>query len=232
MLLEVKNIYVDIEKIQILRGVSLEVDKGEVVMLLGRNGAGKTTTMRSILGILPIKSGRVYFMNKDITGKKTHDIVKLGIGYAPEDRKIFADLTVEENIEVALRNLNEKNEVIREIYQIFPKLKALSKRKGGYLSGGEQKMLAIARALALRPKVLLLDEPFEGLAPIIVKKFYDSINKIRERGISILIAESNIAHVSKLADRVYVIERGEIIFKGETKEILNNPQVLKVLRGY
>lgn len=232
MLLEVRDIYVDIDRIPILRGVSLDVDKGETVVLLGRNGAGKTTTMRSIMGILPKRKGKIVFDGVDITRMRAHQVAKLGMGYAPEDRKIFPDLTVEENIEIAIRNPGERDEIFREVYTIFPKLKELSKRKGGFLSGGEQKMLAIARALATRPKLLLLDEPFEGLAPVIVRRFYEAINKIKETGLPILVADSNIVHARSIADRVYVIERGEILFHGDAKEILESDKVMKVLRGY
>ncbi len=232
MLLEVRDIHVDIDRIPILRGVSLDVDKGETVVLLGRNGAGKTTTMRSIMGILPKRKGKIVFDGVDITRMRAHQVAKLGIGYAPEDRKIFPDLTVEENIEIAIRNPGEREEIFREVYTIFPKLKELSKRKGGFLSGGEQKMLAIARALATRPKLLLLDEPFEGLAPVIVRRFYEAINKIKETGLPILVADSNIVHARSIADRVYVIERGEILFHGDAKEILESDKVMKVLRGY
>ena len=232
MILEVKDVHVELDGVPILRGVCLDVDKGETVILLGRNGAGKTTTMRSIMRIVPIKSGKIIFEEKDITRLKTHDVARIGIGYAPEDRKIFTDLTVEENIEIAIKDLNKKKEIFDEIYSIFPELKKLAGRRGGYLSGGEQKMLAIARALALRPKLLLLDEPLEGLAPVVVKRFYESIQKIKEKGISIFMAESNIAHVPKLADRVFVIERGEIIFEGTSDEMSRNEKVLRVLRGY
>ncbi len=232
MLLKVRDIHVDIDRIPILRGVSLDVDKGETVVLLGRNGAGKTTTMRSIMGILPKRKGKIVFDGVDITRMRAHQVAKLGMGYAPEDRKIFPDLTVEENIEIAIRNPGEREEIFREVYTIFPKLKELSKRKGGFLSGGEQKMLAIARALATRPKLLLLDEPFEGLAPVIVRRFYEAINKIKETGLPILVADSNIVHARSIADRVYVIERGEILFHGDAKEILESDKVMKVLRGY
>ncbi len=232
MILKVHDIHVDIDRIPILRGVSLEVDKGEIVVLLGRNGAGKTTTLRSIMGILPKKEGEILFDGIDITRMKAHQIARLGIGYAPEDRKIFSDLTVEENIEIAVRRRERIKEVYDKVYSIFPKLKELAKRKGGFLSGGEQKMLAIARALASEPKLLLLDEPFEGLAPIIVKRFYEAVRKIRDSGIPILVADSNILHARNIADRVYVIERGEIIYQGYADEVLRSDKVMKVLRGY
>ncbi|MEM3406417.1 MAG: ABC transporter ATP-binding protein [Candidatus Aenigmatarchaeota archaeon] len=231
-MLEVENIEVSLGGVDILRKVSLNVKEKEIVMILGRNGAGKTTTMKSIIGIIPLKKGRIIFNGKDITNLPPYKRAKMGIGYAPDDRKIFTDMTAKENIEVALSNSNKKNEVFKEVFQIFPIIEKLMNRKGGYLSGGEQKMLAIARALALSPKFLLLDEPLEGLAPIITKHFYESIKKIRDRGISILIAESNLLHASKLADRIFIIERGEIIFEGYPEEVLKKEEVLKVLRGF
>ncbi|MFH7859795.1 MAG: ABC transporter ATP-binding protein [Candidatus Aenigmatarchaeota archaeon] len=231
-MLEVENIEVSLGGVDILRKVSLNVKEKEIVMILGRNGAGKTTTMKSIIGIVPLKKGRIIFNGKDITNLPPYKRAKMGIGYAPDDRKIFTDMTAKENIEVALSNSNKKNEVFKEVFQIFPIIEKLMNRKGGYLSGGEQKMLAIARALALSPKFLLLDEPLEGLAPIVTKHFYESIKKIRDRGISILIAESNLLHASKLADRIFVIERGEIIFEGYPEEVLKREEVLKVLRGF
>jgi len=231
-ILRVQDIYVDIDKIQILRGVSLEVGKGEIVVLLGRNGAGKTTTLRSIMGILPKKKGKIEFDGVDITKMRAYQVARLGIGYAPEDRKIFSDLTVEENIEIAIRRREKMKEIFERVYSIFPKLRELAKRKGGFLSGGEQKMLAIARALASEPKLLLLDEPFEGLAPVIVKRFYEAVKKIRDSGIPVLVADSNILHARNIADRVYVIERGEIIYHGYADEVLSSDKVMKVLRGY
>ncbi len=231
-MLKIDNIEVNLGGVNILRKISLDVKEKEIVMLLGRNGAGKTTTIKSIIGIIPLKKGKIFFNGKDITNLPPYKRARMGIGYAPEDRKIFTDMTTEENIEVALSNPTKKNEVIKEIVEIFPIIEKLMKRKGGYLSGGEQKMLAIARALALSPKLLLLDEPLEGLAPIVTKHFYESIKKIRDRGISILIAESNLLHASKLADRIFVIERGEVIFEGCPEEVLKKEEVLKVLRGF
>jgi branched-chain amino acid transport system ATP-binding protein len=231
-MLKIDNIEVNLGSVNILRKISLDVKEKEIVMLLGRNGAGKTTTIKSIIGIIPLKKGKIFFNGKDITNLPPYKRARMGIGYAPEDRKIFTDMTTEENIEVALSNPTKKNEVIKEIVEIFPTIEKLMKRKGGYLSGGEQKMLAIARALALSPKLLLLDEPLEGLAPIVTKHFYESIKKIRDRGISILIAESNLLHASKLADRIFIIERGEIIFEGYPEEVLKKEEVLKVLRGF
>jgi branched-chain amino acid transport system ATP-binding protein len=231
-MLEVENIEVSLGGVDILRKISLNVEEKEIVMILGRNGAGKTTTMKSIIGIIPLKKGKIFFNEKDITNFPPYKRARMGIGYAPDDRKIFTDMTAKENIEVALFNSNKKNEVFKEVLQIFPIIEKLMNRKGGYLSGGEQKMLAIARALALSPKLLLLDEPLEGLAPIITKHFYESIKKIRDRGISILIAESNLLHASKLADRIFIMERGEIIFEGYPEEVLKKEEVLKILRGF
>jgi len=231
-ILELDNIYVDIAGVEILRGISLHVDEGEVVALVGRNGAGKTTTLRSIIGLQKVRSGKISLNGIDITNMPPYKVSKYGIGYAPEDRKIFADLTSYENIKVAMKDSSRERDILKMILDIFPELKPLLSRKGGYLSGGEQKMLCIARALALEPRLLLLDEPLEGLAPVVVKRFYSSIKKIKEYGFTMLIAESNIHHVPKLADRCYVIERGEIIFEGSPHDILTNNEIAKIIKGY
>lgn len=218
---------------RIVRNISLKVERGQSVCIIGRNGAGKTTTLKGILGLLPVRSGQILFEGKDITSIPTEEKVKLGIGYAPEDRKIYPDFTLEENMELGLRLLpkNDRVKIKNEIFELFPELKPLSKNKGLYLSGGEQKMLAISRALALAPKLLILDEPMEGLAPIIVRRLAKAINDIKKRNISLLIAESNISHALKVADYCYVIERGEIIFEGKPQELLENHNVLKIVRG-
>ncbi|MEM1586422.1 MAG: ABC transporter ATP-binding protein [Candidatus Bathyarchaeia archaeon] len=217
----------------IVRDISLKVERGQSVCIIGRNGAGKTTTLKGILGLLPVRSGQILFEGKDITSIPTEEKVKLGIGYAPEDRRIYPDFTVEENIELGLRLLpqNDRVKIKNEIFELFPELKPLSKNKGLYLSGGEQKMLAISRALALAPKLLILDEPMEGLAPIIVRRLAEAINDIKKRNISLLVAESNISNALKVADYCYVIERGEIIFEGKPQELLENHNILRIVRG-
>jgi len=231
-ILTVNDIRVFISAVEILRKVSLNVGSGEIVALVGRNGAGKTTTLRSIMGLQKVSEGSITFDGRDITNQPPFKVSRLGIGYAPEDRRIFVDLTAYENIKIAIRDKSREKETMGLILDIFPELNKLLNRKGGYLSGGEQKMVAIARALATEPKLVLLDEPLEGLAPIVAKRFYESIRRIKEYGISVLIAESNISHVPKIADRAYVIERGEIIFEGHPEDILSNKEVSRIVRGY
>lgn len=221
-MLKLDNVYVTLGDVDVLRGISLEVSRGEIVMLAGRNGAGKTTTLKSVMSLVPIKRGRVLFDCEDVTGRGPEYVARRGVGYAPEDRRIFPDLTVLENIEVAIRDIRERYEILRTIFEVFPELKGLLNRKGGNLSGGQQKMLAIARALAIKPKLLLLDEPFEGLAPIVVKRLYEGIRAIKGLGISVLLAESSIVHATHIADKVYVIERGEIIFEGSSAEAVES----------
>lgn len=234
MLLELNNVNVFIKKVQVLRNVSLNVNREEIVCIVGRNGAGKTTTIKSVLGLVSIKEGSIKFMERDITRLPTQKRVKLGIGYAPEDRRIFPDLTAEENIDIAARLLDpsKRKEVKEIIFKIFPELKKLLDRKGLYLSGGEQKMLAIARALAISPQIVLLDEPLEGLAPLVVSRLIRAIKEVKDLGISVLVAESNIARISELAERIYVIERGEIIFEGTPEEVQENKDVMRIIRGF
>jgi len=229
-----ENINVYIGTAHILRDVSLSIDKGETVYILGRNGAGKTTTMRSILGLVDVSSGKIIFKGKDITKLPTHIRVKMGIGYAPEDRKIFPDLTVDENIRMAswLASIKDIGESVEIAYSVFPELEKMKRRKGLFLSGGEQKMLAIARALAVRPSLLLLDEPLEGLAPILCERLIKRIFEIREMGVSMLVAESNLSLIPEFADKLYVIERGEIIYAGDPKKVYQDEKVMKIIRGY
>ncbi len=224
----------------ILRGISLVVEEGETICLVGRNGAGKTTTMASIMGTLPVKSGRIVFNGHDIVRHGPHQRARLGIGYAPDDTGIFPDLTVAENLRIGMwlarsrnqiGNTTEREEHAEVIFGLFPELRRLVSRKGLYLSGGEKKMVAIGRAMALRPTVLLLDEAFEGLAPVVVNRFADAVQKIKDMGISLLIAESNVATAAKLADRLYVIDRGEIIFEGTAKDVFEAEDVMRVIRG-
>ncbi|RMF87132.1 MAG: ABC transporter ATP-binding protein [Nitrospinota bacterium] len=221
----------------ILHGVSLRVGTGEVVCLVGRNGAGKTTTIESIMGLLPIRSGKILFQDRDISRLATHKRAKLGIGYAPEDCGIFPDLTVEENLRISewlARKDGKQNsyaEVEAKIFDLFPEIRDFMQRRGLYLSGGQKKMVAIARAMALDPSILLLDEAFEGLAPVIVNRFSEAVQKIKEMGISLLIAESNLLNATKVADRLYAIDRGEIIFEGNPQDVFNNEEVMKAIRG-
>jgi branched-chain amino acid transport system ATP-binding protein len=221
----------------VLRSLSLRVSEAEVVCLVGRNGAGKTTTLESAMGLLPSRSGRVSFRGRDITRLPTHARAKLGIGFAPEDCGIFPDLTVAENLEIgrwladSAGSRGETGEVDRRIGSLFPEIDDFRSRRGLNLSGGQKKMVAVARAMALAPSILLLDEPFEGLAPVVVTRLIDAARRIKAMGISLLIAESNVTNASRVADRLYAIDRGEILFAGAPREALANEEVMKTLRG-
>src|SRR6516164_2535123 len=218
---------------QVLRGVSLAVDNDEVVCLVGRNGAGRTTIIESILGLLPVRSGTIRFRNADITRLPPHKRAKRGIGYAPEDSGVFPELTVAENLMISgwLSETAEGDATEARVFTVFPEVKLLRPRQGMNLSGGQKKMVAIARALALSPYLLILDEAFEGLAPAVVKRFRDAVAMIKGMGISILIAESNLASAAAIADRLYVVERGEIIFHGAPAEAMADAMVMRTLRG-
>jgi branched-chain amino acid transport system ATP-binding protein len=234
MILDVDNINVFIKASQILRDVSIEIGEKEVVSLIGRNGAGKTTTLRSIMGFLQPKSGGIRFMGQEIAGIAPYKIGLMGIGYAPEESGIFADLTTFENIEIATwsrESSRTPEDRIKLAYSVFPALERYRARKGTQISGGERKMLSVARALALDPHLFLLDECFEGLSPAIIPQIAASIHEIAKMGHSILLAESNIYHVPDFTDRIYVIERGEIIFSGTPEELKKDKAVLKVVAG-
>lgn len=233
-MLEITNINVFIKASHILRNVTMEVGEKEVVCLIGRNGAGKTTILKSIMGFLRPESGRIKFMGKEITGLAPYEIALMGIGYAPEESEIFADLTTLENIEIAtwMRETSRPSEErIKLAYSVFPSLERYKMRKGTQISGGERKMLSIARALALDPHFFLLDESFEGLSPAIIPQIAESIHEIAKMGHSILLAESNIYHVPDFTDKLYVIERGEIVFSGKPEELKNDKAVLKIVAG-
>ena len=198
-----------------LFGVSIDVAAGECVCLLGRNGVGKSTTMRSIMGLTPPQSGHVVFRGVDITGWEPYRVARAGIGFVPEDRRIFADLTVWENLDVARRTAGGNGGfTLERVFDLFPKLRELTSRQGGHLSGGEQQMLTIARTLMGNPELLLLDEPSEGLAPIVVDHLRDQIARLKREGLTILLAEQNTEFSLELADRVYVLEKGSIRFSG------------------
>jgi branched-chain amino acid transport system ATP-binding protein len=209
----------------ILFDVSLTVSKGEVVGLLGRNGAGKSTTMRSIMGLTPPKQGTITFNGQDITGRKAYLLVRDGIAYVPDDRRVFADLTVDDNLEIPF---SRNSEWTRErVYDLFPALGEMKSRRAGNLSGGEQQMLTVARALMTGPELLLLDEPTEGLAPLIVRDLEQLILKLRDVGISILLSEQNVKSALKLVNRVYVIDNGRIRFEGTVTDLEANEEIKK-----
>ena len=256
-LLEVREIHTAYGLSRVLFGVSIDVAAGECVCLLGRNGVGKSTTMRSIMGLTPPQSGRVVFKGIDITGWESYRVARAGIGFVPEDRRIFADLTVWENLDVAQRNRAASRTgarshaastagrrshaastaghprqapdaqppiqwTIERVFDLFPTLRQLTDRNGGYLSGGEQQMLTIARTLMGNPELLLLDEPSEGLAPLVVDHLGEQIASLKAAGLTILLAEQNTEFSLRLADRVYVLEKGAIRFSGAASELRNN----------
>jgi branched-chain amino acid transport system ATP-binding protein len=228
MILEVKDVYTSYGLSQILFGVSLEVHEGECVCLLGRNGVGKTTTLRSIMGLTPPRQGRVIYKGQDITGKPAFRVAKLGIGFVPEDRRIFPDLTVRENLDVARKppaSVHVTEWAVERVYELFPVLAKLNDRKGGYLSGGEQQMLTIGRTLMGNPNLLLLDEPSEGLAPLVIRDLGTQIRRLKDEGITILLCEQNAKFATALSDRAYVLEKGHVRFSGSIKELQENEAV-------
>lgn len=213
----------------ILFDVSLHVDPGEVVVLLGRNGAGKTTTMLSIMGLNPPKTGTITYRGKDITGLAPYKVARSGIGFVPEDRRIFPDITVLGNLDVGRKYSNSKDNkwTLERIYQLFPILKNFSNRQGGTLSGGEQQMLTIARSLMGNPEFLLLDEPSEGLAPLIVKVLGEFIEVIKKEGMTVLLSEQNTKFALRHADRAYIVDNGAIKFEGSIAQLEQNEEIKK-----
>lgn len=228
MILEAKDINTYYGTSHILFNVSINIKKGELVCLLGRNGSGKTTTLRSLMGLTPPKSGVVRFHNEDITGKPPYYIARKGIGYVPDNRLIFPDLTVRENLLLGTKDseysLQEKWN-IDKIYDIFPYLKKLDRHLGGHLSGGEQQMLTIGRTLMGNPEMILLDEPVEGLAPIVVRDFAEKLLKLKELGLTILFSEQNVRFSMQIADRAYVINKGRIEYEGTIDELSRNEEI-------
>jgi branched-chain amino acid transport system ATP-binding protein len=218
MILEVNNIYTSYGLSQVLFGVSLKINEGEVVSLLGRNGVGKTTTLRSIMGLTPAHSGSIKWKGEEIAAKPSYEIAKMGIGFVPEDRRIFSDLTVWENLDVA---------IVERVFELFPALEPLRNRRGGFLSGGEQQMLTVARALMGNPELLLLDEPSEGLAPVVVQHLGEQISKLREEGMTILLSEQNTQFSLDLSDRLYILEKGEVRYEGKVAEFLKDEESYK-----
>ncbi len=225
-MLEVQGIHTFYGLSHVLFDVSLRVEPGEVVCLLGRNGAGKTTTMKSIIGLTPPKQGNIKFKGEEITGTAPYLLARKGLGYVPDDRRIFADLTVGENLEIA-----EKAGAMgwdrERVYELFPVLRKKESHKGGHLSGGEQKMLAIARALMGNPELLLLDEPTEGLAPLLIRDLEEQIRKLKETGLTVLLAEQNVRSALRLGDRGYIIDNGQIRYQGSISELRENEEVRK-----
>jgi branched-chain amino acid transport system ATP-binding protein len=227
-MLEVEGIHTFYGSSHILFDVSLRVDQGEVVCLLGRNGAGKTTTLKSIMGLTPPRQGIIRFRGEEIGGTEPYLLARKGMGYVPDDRRIFGDLTVKENLEIAERKVKGGKRWDKErVYELFPALKEIEGRKGGCLSGGEQKMLAIGRALMGNPEFLLLDEPTEGLAPVLVHVLEEQIKKLRQVGLTVLLAEQNVRSTLKLSDRGYIIDHGRICYDGSVEELRENEEARK-----
>lgn len=232
-MLAINQLTVDIQNSRILRGISLEVAAGQLICLVGRNGAGKTTTFRTIMGFLKPVSGSIQFQNQALVGMATHRIAQLGVGYSPEESQVFGDLTVADNIELPTWTRPGGRDAKSRIdlaYEIFPKLRQYANRGGNQLSGGERKMVSIARALTLDPQLLLLDEPFEGLSPAIIPSISEGIASIRRLGHAVLMAESNVHHIPDYANSLYVLERGEIIYHGKPGDTYP-PEVMKVITG-
>jgi len=233
-LLEVQDMHSYYGNIHALRGVSLTVEEGEVVTLIGSNGAGKTTTLRSIHGMLPPKRGKVIFQGEEIQGTAAHDMIGKGIAQSPEGRKIFARMTVRENLEMGAYHRNDRDGIktdMDRVFELFPRLLERVKQEAGTMSGGEQQMLAIGRALMSRPKLLLLDEPSMGLSPVLVERFFDIIKEINERGTTILLVEQNANIALEIATRGYVMETGAIVNAAPAEQLREDPKVREAYLG-
>jgi branched-chain amino acid transport system ATP-binding protein len=229
-LLELEDVRTAYGLSRVLFGISLHVNEGECVCLLGRNGVGKTTTLRSVMGLTPPSAGQVRFKSRDITGWAPYRVVRAGIGFVPEDRRVFAELSVWENLEVAERAAARPGRfTIDGVFRLFPVLRELRNRQGGLLSGGEQQMLTIARTLMGNPDVLLLDEPSEGLAPLVVKALLAQIGELKTQGVTILLAEQGVEFSLALADRVYVLEKGAVRFTGAAATLKSDRALLDQL---
>ena len=232
-LLEVDDIHTYYGAIQALRGVSLTVEDGEVVTIIGSNGAGKSTTLRSISGLTPARSGKVIFEGQDITRLPAHEIVDSGIALSPEGRHCFARMTVRENLDMGAYRRRDAaiREDLERIFDLFPRLKERERQKAGTMSGGEQQMLAIGRALMARPKLLMLDEPSMGIAPILVQRIYETIAEINRQGVAILLVEQNANYALDVSKRGYVLETGEVALTNESAQLRNDPAVQRAYLG-
>ncbi len=232
-MLELRDVTVSYGMIDALKGVSLTVKQGDIVALIGANGAGKSTTLMSISGVALLKAGKVFFENAEISGRPAHEIVRLGISQVPEGRRIFSRMTVRENLDLGAfqRKKSELDGDIALVYEMFPTLAERSRQLGGTLSGGEQQMLAIGRALMSRPRLLLLDEPSLGLAPIIVSRIFKIIKEINRQGVTILLVEQNAKAALRLAHRAYVMETGRIVMEGEASALEKDPGIKKAYLG-
>ncbi len=226
-MLRVEELVAGYGRIRVLHGLDLRLDQGEVVALLGRNGAGKSTLLKAIIGLVPVRSGRIRLEDRPIEHLPAYRRAALGLGYVPEERRIFPELTVRENLELAARPGGPWS--IERVYALFPRLAEIEHRPGGYLSGGEQQMLTLARTLVTNPKILLLDEPTEGLAPILVRAIAATIERLKGEGMPILLAEQNLAFTGGLADRAYVLETGEVRLAGPMNALVQDPRVRELL---
>ena len=227
--LQAEKLHTFYGKSHILHGVSLEVREGEIVTLLGRNGAGKTTTLRSLIGLTPPRQGVVRFFGEDATGFPPYRVASLGVGYVPEGRRVFPNLTVDENLKVPVERPGPWT--IPRIYELFPRLAQRKANKGSQLSGGEQEMLSISRALLLNPKLLMLDEPSQGLAPLIVEGVFKTIAAARKEGLSVLLVEQNVRAAVEIADRAYVLDDGKVVYEGDAAEFGRDEQRVRELAG-
>jgi len=234
-MLKIENLVINYGAIKAIKGINVEVKKGEIVTLIGANGAGKSTILRAISSILKPASGKIILDGKDITGKPPHKIVELGISQAPEGRMIFSNLTVQENLDMGAYTRKDKDNIKEDlelIFKLFPRLQERLKQPGGTLSGGEQQMLAISRALMSKPKLLLLDEPSLGIAPILVKQIFEKIKALKDvTGLTILLVEQNANLALSISNYAYVLETGNIILEGEAKEMASNPDIRKAYLG-
>jgi len=229
MILELKNVHTYYGTSHVLFGVSLDVDRGEVVCLMGRNGAGKSTTFRTVMGLTPPRAGTVLFQGKDVTRLKVHAKARLGIGYVPEDRQIFPELTVRENLEIGRSSGIHRVDgwSVEKVYALFPVLSKYDRKPGGQLSGGEQQMLTIGRTLMGNPDLVLLDEPTEGLAPVVVIALKEMILRLKEMGTTILLSEQNVKFAVKVSDRVFIIDNGAIRYRNDIEGFRNDETVQK-----
>lgn len=233
-LLQLENVHSYYGHIHALKGVSLYVDEGEIVTLIGANGAGKSTTLRTISGLIHAREGSVLFNGKNITREEAHEIVCAGLGHVPEGRGIFPRLTVRENLEMGAFTINSQSEVrnrMEHVFHLFPRLKERTDQKGGTLSGGEQQMLATGRGLMLKPRILLMDEPSMGLAPVLVDAIFDVIAQLNKEGTTILLVEQNALMALRTASRAYVLETGKIVLSGLAQEVAQNPEVKRAYLG-
>ena len=233
-MLEVKDLEVYYGMIQAIKGISFEVNEGEVIALIGANGAGKTTTLHTITGLLSPKSGHVMFEGKDITKVPAHKIVSMGMVHVPEGRRVFAELSVYENLRMGAYTRKDKNEIeesLKNVYKRFPRLEERKNQMAGTLSGGEQQMLAMGRALMSKPRIILMDEPSMGLSPILVNEIFDIIRAVSESGTTVLLVEQNAKKALSIADRAYVLETGKIVLEGNAKDLLEDDSIKKAYLG-